>query len=48
MIEIKHKWCEFIRDIVSIPFADSLCLTFNYKEMCLFAKKSYKDMINSY
>ena len=43
-----HRWYNFIDGTASIPFADPLCLAFNYKEMCLFAKKSYKDMKSNY
>lgn len=48
MIGAEHRWYNFIDGTASILFADPLCLAFNYKEMCLFAKKSYKDMKSNY
>lgn len=48
VIGVKHKWHDFIGNAASIPFSDSLCLTFNYKEMYAFAKKKYRDMQSNY
>ena len=42
MIDLKHRWHNFIGSASSTPFADSLCLTFNYKEMYFFTKKKYR------
>lgn len=48
MIGLKHRWHNFIGSAVSTLFADSLCLSFNYKEMYAFAKKKHKDMQSNY
>lgn len=48
MVGVNHRWHDFIDGTASTSFADSFCLAFNYKEMCSFAKKSYKDMQSNY
>ncbi len=48
MIRSKHRWHDFIGGTASTPFADSLCLAFNYKEMYSFTKKQYRDKQNNY
>lgn len=50
MIGINHRWHNFIGNgnAGATPFADFLCLTFNYKEMYSFSKKKYRDMQSNY
>ena len=48
MIELNHRWHNFIGSTTSTPFADPLCLTFDYKEMYSFTKKKYRDMQSNY
>lgn len=48
VIGVKHRWYDFIGNSVPTPFADSLCLAFDYKEMYSFAKKKYRDMHSNY
>lgn len=47
-VERKNKLSDTFREDVFAPFADPICLSFNYKEMFLFAKKKYKDMQSNY